>query len=335
MKFQSRVVTRKVVVITIVIVALLVVIRPATAQGGECQVCDNDHCVKLDSGGSLVSWSLPAASSSYIVKITVKAGSDSQDGGSCHTFTATNPADSCYLATGFGTKTGTVQKIGAGPACKDISHVLFYWWADHLGTPTPSPTPPPSPTATVPPPTSTPGDPTATPDPDVTPTPTIPIPTPTSTLVPSPTPPPPATPTPPPPRKSGSIRGFMLCVDAGGSHHLSGYKLFIKTNNIGTLGGFGWPPTGIVGQWPTMPRVGTTVLDAGPGQCCRVGDDYPADPTCYDWREQNKFGVDDVGQGGILCVEKCPDSSTTFQLPESGGDYFNWFMGLVARLLNF
>jgi len=126
----------------------------------------------------------------------------------------------------------------------------------------------------------------------------------------------------------------MLC-EAGGSLHLSGYRLEIKTDNIGTLGGFGWPPNGKVGQWPTMPKMGTTVLDAGPGQCYRVGDDYPTDPTRYSWQEMPIFGVDDVGQSGILCVEKCPDSSTAFQLPESGGDYFNWFMGLLARLLNF
>lgn len=54
----------------------------------------------------------------------VKAGSQVQ-GEACFSLTIANPNDGCYAATGLGTNSVRVRKVG-GDECKGISHVEFY-----------------------------------------------------------------------------------------------------------------------------------------------------------------------------------------------------------------
>ena len=327
---------KKVLFLTVVILTLLVAVRPSDAQS-ECQSCTDEHCAKLDEGGTFVTWSLPAESSSYFRKVVVKAGSDNQDGGACYTFDQ-DGSDGCYAVSGIGTKTVTIQKIGSGPDCKDISHWLAYWWADHLGTPTPTPTTPPEDTPT---PTPTPSRPTSTPNPRWTPTPTPTEPTVTPTLTkpplpspsPSPTPTQYVTPTPPPNPSEGTMRGFLFCKHSDGSIGQGRGPLTIETDNRGVLGGIPFP-NGYVGTWLTAPDSGTTVNRAGPGSCYRGGDAYPDDPTLYDLDAQPIFGAGNVGNSAVVCYERCIDTST-FYLPTAGGEFANWFVSLVLRVLSF
>lgn len=98
-----------------------------------------------------------------INKVIVKAGSQNQ-GDACFEFTADGD-DGCYRVSGFGTDLVSVQKIGGGRDCKDISHVEFY--AEEVTTPTPEPSVDPSPTPSIDPsPSATPSaSPTVSPEP--------------------------------------------------------------------------------------------------------------------------------------------------------------------------
>ena len=317
---------------TVIIITLLFLVQPSDAQS-DCPSCTDEHCIKLDEGGTYVTWSLPPESSSYFRKVVVKAGSDNQDGGACYSYSQ-DGSDGCYAVSGIGTKTVVIQKVGAGPACKDISHWLAYWWADHLGTltptPTAEPTSTPTPTSTQPPDQSP--TPTSTPSGDETPTPTEPVITLTTPPLPSPTPtstPETLTPTPPPNTKVGTMRGYLFCTYSDGTIGQGRGPLAITTDNRGVLGGIPFP-NGYVGSWLTAPDSGTTVLRAGPGDCYRGGDAYPEDLTLYGLDAQPIFGVGNVGNSAVVCFEDCIDTST-FYLPDSGSDFANWFVNLVLR----
>ena len=133
-----------------------------------------------------------------ITSVYVKSGEN------CFLLTVNNPSDGCYQATGLGSSTVSVTRIGTpGPTCQEISHVEYYaGQVDPTPTPTNTPPPiPPTPTPTVTP-THTPLPPTPTPTDTTTPIPPTPTPTvtPTNTLIPStPTPTDTTTPIPPTP----------------------------------------------------------------------------------------------------------------------------------------
>jgi hypothetical protein len=99
-----------------------------------------------------------------ITSVYVKSGEN------CFLLTVNNPSDGCYQATGLGSSTVSVTRIGTpGPTCQEISHVEYYaGQVDPTPTPTNTPTPiPPTPTPTVTP-TNTPLPPTPTPTPTAT-----------------------------------------------------------------------------------------------------------------------------------------------------------------------
>lgn len=85
-------------------------------------------------------------------------------------------------------------------------------------------------------------------------------------------------------------------------------------------------------KW-TIPNTGTIVLDAGPGECSRGGNNWPEDPTdVHNLKEQPIFGVGNVGNGAVFCKVPCIDTST-YYLPVSGGDFAMWFVQLVLSLI--
>ncbi len=55
-----------------------------------------------------------------IIKAIVKSST------SCFPLTIGSPSDGCYQATGLGTTSVSVTRIGTGSGCKEISHVEFY-----------------------------------------------------------------------------------------------------------------------------------------------------------------------------------------------------------------
>ena len=129
------------------------------------------------------------------------------------------------------------------------------------------------------------------------------------------------------------MRGFLFCKHSDGSIGQGRGPLVIETDNRGVLGGIPFP-NGYVGTWPTAPDSGTTVNRARPGNCYRGGDAYPDDPTLYDLDAQPIFGAGNVGNSAVVCFEDCIDTST-FYLPAAGGEFANWFVELVLRVLSF
>jgi hypothetical protein len=106
----------------------------ASAQGkGTCI----EGGTKIDNPGNF-----EVINVSGITQVSVKAGND------CFYYPpdAGQQTSTCYTVTGLGTSTVTVTKVGAGPVCKDISHIEYT-----TGT-TPPPT---TSTVTTPPSTST------------------------------------------------------------------------------------------------------------------------------------------------------------------------------------
>jgi hypothetical protein len=71
-----------------------------------------------------------------ITQVAIKAGND------CIYFPPTT-SNTCYTVSGLGTTTVTIERIGSGRTCKEISHVEYT-----TGTPQPPPPPPPT-TSTV------------------------------------------------------------------------------------------------------------------------------------------------------------------------------------------
>jgi hypothetical protein len=70
-----------------------------------------------------------------ITLVAIKAGND------CIEYTS-DSAGPCYAVSGIGTTTVTIERIGSGRTCKEISHVEYT-------TGTPQPPPPPPTTSTV------------------------------------------------------------------------------------------------------------------------------------------------------------------------------------------
>ena len=305
---------------------------PSEAQVS-CNHCDSEHCAKLEQGGSFVTWSLPTASSSYFVKITIKAGSEE---GSCITFTE-DGNDGCYMVTGIHTKTVVIEKVGAGPDCKDISHVLAYWWTDFLGTLTPSPsltvtatapstTPRVSLTPTV---TGTPPPFTATPTKFVTMTPSpVWSPTPTRGITITPT----KNPT------EGWMRAYLFCKNENGSIFAeNGAELRIFTNKglyRDWSDGYGF-----VKRW-LVPKGGLMVEDVltGYGSCSelyRGGDAYPPGPLLSPFYENgNNYFSGKVGEPAVVCYAECISTTETYYLPESGEDFAEWYISMLLKLLS-
>ncbi len=125
---------------------------------------------------------------SSICSVEVKAGSDQSTDDNACTRLASDGSNGCYTVSGLGSGSVSVEKVGTGSDCKDISHVEFYPCSQDAPTPTatatttstPSSTPiatyTPSATPTV---SDTPSD-TPTVTPEVTSNPTAtPVPTPT------------------------------------------------------------------------------------------------------------------------------------------------------------
>ena len=127
------------------------------------------------------------------------------------------------------------------------------------------------------------------------------------------------------------MRGYLLCVYGDGTEGQGRSELVIKTDNIGTVGGFPLP-WGYVGTWLTVPDTGTTVLSAGPGDCTRGGDLWPDDPTEYSLEDMPIFGAGNVGNSAVVCREQCVDTST-FYLPTSGGTFALYFVETVLRFV--
>ena len=282
-----------------------------------CNVCE-EHCYKDESAPFEFNVDPEGWNQSYITRVEIKAGTQ------CHVFTA-DALTACYSVSGIGSKFARVRDVteGGTPECPAVSHVNFHWTSPAL-TPTPTPTDLP-PTLTPTPPTPTREQPptvTNTPPPGATMTPTptnTPVPTVTNTPPPDPTvTPAPPTSTPKPPPSVGRIRGFQYCVYPDGSWGQVYHELWIKTNNMGTLGGYSWPPDGFVGVWDTPEDVGTKVLDAGPGECFRGGDNWPEDRTEYDLQAQPWFGVANVGLSAVVCRQPCGDVTPPL-LPPTGG----------------
>lgn len=155
---------------------------------------------QCDAGGTkddLDPFTFTAPSGEEVVKVCVKAGLDA------FTFTV-NGSNGCYRVTGIHDETASVEKVGSGRDCKNISYVTFYSAPRPSPTPTSTPTNTPTNTPTGTPtntPTNTPtGTPTNTPTNTPTGTPTntptnTPTTTPTSTRLPTGTPTPTNTPT--------------------------------------------------------------------------------------------------------------------------------------------
>jgi len=150
------------------------------------------------------------------------------------------------------------------------------------------------------------------------------------------TPTPEKTPTPPPDPKEGSYRGYLVCTDDQGQVVGPGHGvLWVQTNDprkgYTLVGGVPDKDGYVFTKW-TMLDTGTTVLAAGPGECVRGGDNYPADQTEYSLEEQPIFGAGNVGNGAVVCKVPCTDTST-FVLPRSGAGTAEWFVGLVLDLI--
>ena len=310
----------------LLIVAAALHYTPSAAQDS-CNQCDSEHCVKLEQGGSFVTWSLPAASSSYFVKVTIKAGSGE---GSCVTFTE-DDNDGCYMVTGIGTKTFVAEKIGAGPDCKDMSHVLAYWWTDFLGTLTPTATatePPTTPRVSLTPTvTGTPPPSTVTPTKFVTMTPSpVWSPTPTEEIT--------ATPTKNP--TEGWMRAYIFCKYEDGSIVAeNGRELRVFTDKglyRDWSDGYGF-----VRRW-LVPKGGLIVEDVltSYGPCLelyRGGDAYPPGPLFTPFYENgNNHFSGKVGEPAVVCYAECISTTETY-LPESGEDFAVWLISVLIKLL--
>jgi hypothetical protein len=138
------------------------------------------------------------ASPKIVTAVCIKAGSPQSGGGntgwitSDGTYDITGQPDGCYKVSGIGTSSVTIEKVGSGRTCKDISYIRV-----KKGDPTPTATATPTETAT----------PTSTPTPTPTPTATATLPPAQETpRPPSPSPTlPPAQETPRPPSPSPTL----------------------------------------------------------------------------------------------------------------------------------
>jgi hypothetical protein len=114
--------------------AAYVLAGPVAAQGkGTCI----EGATKIDNPGDFEVITAPAGS--VITAVAIKAGTE------CFVFPPLTSND-CYSVSGLGTSTVTIERIGSGPACKEISHIEF---STGPGEQPPPPPPPPPPTTTV------------------------------------------------------------------------------------------------------------------------------------------------------------------------------------------
>jgi hypothetical protein len=121
------------------LVAAYVVAGPVAAQpgGGNCL----EGGTKLDF--SAEEYTINAPAGSVVTAVSIKAGRD------CLGPFTEDFNDGCYAVSGLGTATVTIERIGSGPTCKEISHVEF------LTSTSPPPTTTTVPTTTTTPTTST------------------------------------------------------------------------------------------------------------------------------------------------------------------------------------
>jgi hypothetical protein len=128
-------------------ILLSTIIQPVQAQPpGECGV---GYVFKKENPTNPYTYTAPI----IISHLYIKSGSP-QQGEACYLFTE-DGSDGCYEVSGLGTNIVTVERIGSGQDCKQISHIEFY--ADDNPTPTQV-----TPTAITKTPTATPKTPTAT-----------------------------------------------------------------------------------------------------------------------------------------------------------------------------
>ncbi len=172
MKTKSKNLSRKaahfsyILGIASMIVAMFLSIaqQPATAEDGG--PCGTGFEVKLEGGGP---FTYTTSADKVISEIIIKSGV------ACISFTS-NGSDGCYSVSGIGTQTVTIQRVGDGSTCQEISHVLIYTRIGNSPTPTKTPTNTPTNTPTDTPtntPTDTPANtPTDTPTNTPTDTPT-------------------------------------------------------------------------------------------------------------------------------------------------------------------
>ena len=179
--------------LAIAILALTTGTPSSTAGGGPPQGL---HCPDGDVTVENPPYTYDA-SPKIVTAVCIKAGSPQSGGGntgwieSDGTYDIDGEPGGCYEVSGIGTGSVTIQKVGSGPSCQDISYIRVKTGdPTPTATATPTETPTPTPTATATP-TET-ATPTSTPTPTPTPTPTA-----TATL-------PPAQETPRPPSPSPS-----------------------------------------------------------------------------------------------------------------------------------
>jgi len=191
--------------LAIAILALTTGTPSSTAGGGPPQGL---HCPDGDVTVENPPYTYDA-SPKIVTAVCIKAGSPQSGGGntgwieSDGTYDIDGEPGGCYEVSGIGTGSVTIQKVGSGPSCQDISYIRVKTGdPTPTATATPTETPTPTPTATATPtetatPTSTP-TPTATATlPPAQETPRPPSPSPSPTL-------PPAQETPRPPSPSPS-----------------------------------------------------------------------------------------------------------------------------------
>lgn len=116
---------------------------------GDCNPNQDD---KVEDPGDSSTYEAPEG---YIItRVDIKAGSaQSTDGEQCTTFTS-DGNDGCYSVSGIGTNQVSVDRVGTGTDCKEISHYEIEYGEAPTETPTntpvptdtPTPTPTPSPT---------------------------------------------------------------------------------------------------------------------------------------------------------------------------------------------
>jgi hypothetical protein len=122
------------------LISAYVLAGPVAAQGqGTCI----EGATKIENPGDPEVIMVPEGS--VITQVAIKAGTE------CFVFT-TDGSDGCYSVSGLGTNEVTIDRIGSGRDCKEISHIEYVVGP---GEEPPPPPPPPPPTTTTVPTTTT------------------------------------------------------------------------------------------------------------------------------------------------------------------------------------
>jgi hypothetical protein len=315
-----------------IVLALLLAGQSNIVAQGDCNHCPHDQCAKLESPP----WSY-SITEGVFTELVVKSAT------ACFSFTA-DGTNGCYSVEGIGTQSISAQRIGDGPNCQQISHVLVLWKDEATDTPTPTATDTPTPTRTSTA-TATPTDgPSPTPTITVSPTPVTPTPTPTdgptptATVTPTPwkfTPTPEKTPTKTPPPPQGFCRAYTFCKDDNGNlipENGTWLTAFTEQGAVLRSQSDGY---GFVFQYPA-PEDGWTftdvVTDKGPCiELYRGGDEYPPEPLFSPFYENgNNECSGYVGNMAIVCYTPC--SIPEYRLPESGAEFAEWLLDLLPFL---